>query len=221
VERYSQHRSVSRAIRRSGALRARIERRRRRSIVAATAVSLSVALGMAVSLASFTGTDLADAAVSRAKGLMELLDQRSPGARTEGELTKTKRAMEVLAERQPVVPKNLAEVLSPPQSMLVPVDIAAPAPAIELASAIPPGIIVPPGFPPGGGIVTPPGGGIITPPGGGGGTPPPGPPETPPDTPHGPPPLPEPGTWMTMLLGFGLAGWALRRNRAAGTRLAA
>ncbi|MEP7130581.1 MAG: PEPxxWA-CTERM sorting domain-containing protein [Sphingomicrobium sp.] len=183
---------------------------------------------MTFSLASFTGIDLADAAVSRAKSLMELMDQRSPGARTEAELSKTKHAGEVLAERQPVLPKNLAEVLSPPQPMPVPVDIDAPALAMELASAIPPGIIVPPAFPPGGGIVTPPGGGIVTPPGGGivtppggGDTPPPGPPDTPPDTPPGPPPLPEPGTWMTMLLGFGLVGWALRRDKAAAIRLAA
>jgi hypothetical protein len=192
-------------------------------------VSIAVALGMTFSLASFTGTDLADAAVSRAKSLMGLMDQRSPGARTEGELTKTKHAGEALADREPVLPKNLAEVLSPPQSMLVPVDIDAQAPAMELDSAIPPGLIVPPAFPPGGsivtppggGIVTPPGGGIVTPPGGGGDTPPPGPPDTPPDTPPGPPPLPEPGTWMTMLMGFGLVGWALRRDKAAATRLAA
>jgi hypothetical protein len=26
--------------------------------------------------------------------------------------------------------------------------------------------------------------------------------------------VPEPGTWMTMILGFGLTGWALRRRRA-------
>src|SRR5437868_1867572 len=189
-------------MRRSRAHRERIQRRRRRSLVAVTALFLTVAVGMGSSLISLGGADLAQAAVSRAKSLVDLLDQRSPGARTEGELTKTKHATEALADREPrIVPKNLAEVLAPPVSALVPVDIDAAAPITELASALPPGIILaPPGV-----IVTPPGGGVITPPGGGGNTPPPGPPSGPPHTPPpGPPPLPEPGTWMTMILGFGL-----------------
>jgi hypothetical protein len=183
--------------------------------VAATALSL-VAVGMVSSLASFGGADLAEAAVSGAKSLVDLLDQRSPGARTEAELTKTKHAKEALADREPrVVPKNLAEVLAPPVPALVPVDIDAAAPITELASALPPEIILAPP----GGIVTPPGGGVITPPGGGGHTPPPGPPHTPPP---GPPPLPEPGTWMTMILGFGMVGWLVRRDKTAGrTRLTA
>jgi hypothetical protein len=169
---------------------------------------------MVFSLASFGGADLAEAAVSRAKSLIDLLDQRSPGARTEAELTKTKHAKEALADRErAVVPKNLAEVLAPPVPALVPVDIDTAAPITELALALPPGIIL---APPTGGIVTPPGGGVITPPGGGGHTPPPpGPPHTPPP---GPPPLPEPGTWMTMILGFGVVGWLLRREKAAGRR---
>jgi hypothetical protein len=182
--------------------------------VGAAALSLTVAVGMVSSLASLGGADLAEAAVSRAKSLVDLLDQRSPGARTEAELTKTKHAKEALANREPrIVPENLAEVLAPPVPALVPVGIDTAAPITELASALPPGIIL---APPTGGIVTPPGG-VITPPGGGGNTPPPGPPHTPPP---GPPPLPEPGTWMTMIIGFGLVGWLLRRDRAAGrTRL--
>ena len=188
-------------------------------------MSLTVALGMAFSLASFAGTDLADAAVSHAKSLMDLMDQRSPGARTEAELTKTRHDKEALTDREPaIVPRNLAEVLVPPESTLVPADIVAPAPPVELASTLPPGIVLVP--PTDGVVVPPPGGGIITPPGGGGNTPPPGggntPPPGPPDTPPGPPPLPEPGTWMTMILGFGLVGWLIRRDRSAGrTRLQA
>jgi hypothetical protein len=27
--------------------------------------------------------------------------------------------------------------------------------------------------------------------------------------------VPEPGTWATMILGFGLTGWLLRRRRSA------
>jgi hypothetical protein len=194
-----------------------MQRRRRRSLVAGTALSLAVAAGMVFSLASIGGADLAQAAVSRAQSLVDLLDQRSPGARTEAELTKTKHAKEALADRETaIVPKNLAEVLAPPVPALVPVDIDAAAPITELASALPPGIIL---APPPGGIVTPPGGGVIIPPGGGGKTPPPGPPSGPPETPPaGPPPLPEPGTWMTMILGFGLIGWVLRREKVAGRR---
>lgn len=196
MDQYSQH-SVSRAIRRSRAFRARIERRRRRSITLATTLSLSVALGGAFSLASFAGVDLADAAVSRAESLIDLMDQRSPGARTEGELTKTKHKKEAVADRE--LPKSLADVLAPPAPGLVPVDIEVPAPVIEVASTTPPGEILSPPT-----VVTPPHGGD---------TPPPGPPNTPPLPP--PPALPEPGTWMTMILGFGLVGWFMRRSKAA------
>jgi hypothetical protein len=169
---------------------------------------------MMFSLASFGGADLAEAAVSRAKSLMDLLDQRSPGARTEAELTKTKRVKEALAEREAaVVPKNLAEVLAAPVPALAPVDVDMAAPVTELASPLPPGIIL---SPPPSVIVPPPGGGVIPPPGGGDHPPPPPPPSPPPPPP--PPPLPEPGTWMTMILGFGLIGWVLRRDRGAGRR---
>ena len=191
--------------------------------MAASALSLAVALGMAFSLESFAGTDVADAAVNRVKSLMDLIDQRSPGERTEAELTKHKK--DALAEREPALfPKILADVLAPPAAALAPVGIDAPVPPAELASALPPAIfLIPSATPPGGGVITPPGGGTIIPPGGG--TPPPGgntPPPGPPDTPHGPPPLPEPGTWMTMILGFGLIGWMMRRKKSAGrTRLPA
>jgi hypothetical protein len=163
----------------------------------ATTLSLSVALGGAFSLASLAGVDLADAAVSRAESLIDLLDQRSPGARTEGQLTKTKHKKEAVVDRE--TPKNLADVLAPPAPGLIPIDLDVPAPVIEVASTTPPGeILVPPT--------------VITPPHGGD-TPPPGPPNTPPPPP--PPALPEPGTWMSMILGFGLVGWLLRRSRAA------
>ena len=64
--------------------------------------------------------------------------------------------------------------------------------------------------PPGGGIITPP---QAPPPGGGGPNPPPPPPGEEPPPPPPPPAVPEPGTWATMLLGFGLTGWAMRRRR--------
>jgi hypothetical protein len=219
VERYSQrqeHASIARALRRSRTFRARQQKRRRRSVLLAASAALAVTLGFEFSVASFGGMSMAEAAVNQAKSLVDLIDQRSPGERTAGQLTKIKN--KALADRElapkPVVPKNLAEVLAPAPAELV--DIAAP--PTELAGVVP----TPPGAillsPPGGGGILPPPGGVVVPPGGGGT--PPGGGDTPPgggDTPPGggdtPPPLPEPGTWMTMILGFGLIGWTLRRKR--------
>ena len=206
-------------VRRTRAYRERAARRRRQAIALGAGVCLSLGLGTAFSVASFAGGDLAEAAVSRAKSLMDLMDQRSPGERTAAELTKTKRkSSSILAEEdapespKPEVPKNLADVIAPPASALVPVSTAVPPTTLELPQ--PPGSVLIP--PPGGGVITPPGGGDGTPPGGGGGTPPGGGGGTPPGGGGTPPPaLPEPGTWMTMILGLGFAGWSLRRSRAA------
>jgi hypothetical protein len=208
VDRLSHSRSIARAIRRSRAYRERIQRRRRRSLIAATAVSIAVTVGMTASLVSFAGTDVADAAIDRAKDLVELLDQRSPGARSAAELTKTKHPSEAVTGSERIVPTNLAEVLAPPPPApaLAEVDIHAPPLVLELPSALPPEMVLLP-------AVIPPGGGPIPPPGGGG--PPSSPPPPPPPSPPPPPALPEPGTWMTMILGFGLVGALLRRDRAA------
>lgn len=185
-------------------------RSNRRRIALASAAAVSIALGTAFSVATFTGVDLASAAVQRAKTFSDLLNARSPGERTEGQLSNTKHRHAILAERdaepvdikQPL--KNFAEALLPTAPPAVTIDATPQVP--EFALQLPP----PPVFftPPGGGIVTPPGGGT-TPPGGPGG-PPNQPPENPPPPP--PPPLPEPGTWMMMILGFGMAGLALRRD---------
>lgn len=187
-------------------------RARRRRIVLASAAILSIALGTAFSVASFTGVDLANAAVQRARSFSDLLNARSPGERTEGQLSNTKHRHAVLADRdaepadikQPL--KNFAEALLPTAPPEVIID--APPQVPEFALQLPP----PPVFftPPGGGVVTPPGGG--TPPPGGPGGPPNQPPENPPPPPNPPPALPEPGTWLMMILGFGMVGLALRRN---------
>ncbi len=199
------------------AYRGRVKRRR---IVLTSVAALSVALGSAFSLATFAGVDLAGAAVQRAKTLSDLLDARSPGERTQGQLSNTKHKHAILAERdaepadvkQPL--KNFAEALLPIAPAAVTID--APPQIPEFALQLPP----PPTFfsPPGGGIVprgggsSPPGGGS-TPPGGPGG-PPNQPPENPPPPPNQPPALPEPGTWMMMILGFGMVGLSLRRHAA-------
>ena len=50
-------------------------------------------------------------------------------------------------------------------------------------------------------------------------SPPPGvaivPPPQPPHQPPPPPAVPEPGTWVLLLAGFGLSGWMLRRDGLA------
>jgi hypothetical protein len=183
--------------------------RKRRQQLLAGAGALAFAIGTAVTFASFTGTDLADAAATRARNFMDLIDQRSPGARTEGQLTKTKGRHHVLAEHSlpaPVrLPANLAEAIAPPELALIPVNLG-PLPNVDFLKPPSLGPIFAP--PPGGG------GGCC---GGGGGGPggPGGPPASPPiGPPPGIPAVPEPGTWLTMLLGFGFIGWSIRRNPA-------
>jgi hypothetical protein len=172
--------------------------------VLAGAGAFAFALGTATTVASFTGTDLAGAAASRAQSLMDLIGKRSPGERTAAQLTKTKH--KPMAERDaPEVahaPTNLTEVIVPPVPELVPIDAGPPPQLAFLEMPSLPNLLIPPS------------GGPKVPPGGGGGCcggPPSAPPVTPPNTPP-PPPLPEPGTWMTMLIGFGLIGGVLRRT---------
>jgi hypothetical protein len=85
------------------------------------------------------------------------------------------------------------------------VDVQAKAPELLFMTPPPPGAIFM--TPPGGGGGSPPGGGG-GPPGGGGGSPPGSPPLL------VTPAVPEPGTWMTMLMGFAFIGWSMRRQRA-------
>jgi len=172
-------------------------RAKRRPLLFAGGAALTIALTTALSLASFSGVDLASAAVERAKSLAELMSRRSPGERTHGELIKTKHKMvaheRALPKIQPA-PPNLVEVLAPP---------AEAPPTVEVppqAQLVPPGVTVTP--PPG--VVVPPCCHAVPPP-------------SPPPSPPPPPGVPEPGTWMTMILGFGLTGWMMRRRRPAHT----
>ena len=175
-----------------------------------------MAVSAAVAVASFSGVDLAAAAAEKVQSVADLLAQRSPGERTGTQLTKTKHKYSaVLAERE--APAAAPTLPSPVAQMLLP---ATPAPLIPetlpvLAEAVPP---LPPIFLPiiGGGVLFPGGGGGG--PGGGGGAPEPPPPLQPPPTQPPPivaPPVPEPATWTMMIVGFGVAGWQLRRRRAA------
>jgi hypothetical protein len=181
-----------------------VQRRRRARRLMIGGAAIASALSTALVVASFTGTDLAGAAATRARDVMDLIDQRSPGARTEAQLTKMRRMAppeEFPAVRLPV---NLAEVIAPPPAY-VPVEVEPKAPELLFMTPSAPGAIFM--TPPGGGGGSPPGGGG-GPPGGGGGPPPGSPPLV------VTPAVPEPGTWMTMLMGFGFIGWSMRRQRA-------
>jgi len=155
-----------------------------------------------------------------AKSFLALISDRSPGDRTKAELTKTKKkaaATSTGAPRQralakvakPELPKDFVNALTPPPPTIEDV------PAIAPIASIGPTLLTPPPVGGGGGVVIPP----QAPPPGGGGTPTPNGPDTPPDHPpdHPPPPpppsVPEPGTWATMLIGFGLTGIMIRRRR--------
>jgi hypothetical protein len=148
-----------------------------------------------------------------AKSFLAMMTDRSPGERTKAELTKTKSTTLAMAApkmralpkvAKPELPKEFVAAIAPPLPGIAEIPATAP-----LTSIGP--LLLTPGIPGGGGgIFVPPQG----PPGGGG-----GPPAPPPATPRGSPPpvdtpsVPEPGTWATMLLGFGLTGWTMRRRR--------
>jgi len=186
--------------------------------------ALAVLIAAPLAITAYMGVDPGFPGIDAAKSFMALLKDRSPGDRTATELTKTKkkaapeqRALGKITK--PETPPEFEEALAPPAPVIetppFPVALAGLGPLVE----------IPPPPPGGGGFITTTetggGGG-----GGGGGTenPPPEnpPPEctscepTPTDNPP-PPVVPEPATWATMLLGFGLTGWLMRRRRRLGT----
>ena len=227
MERALAHPNIARAVRRSRAARAAIQRRKRRFIVSACAAAL-IGSGTFLSLVGVSGSDLAAAAVHQAQSLSQLLDQRSPGERTAGAQTKHKKIQHALAKQlmrdRPLTPSasDLAKALMPSSPVVTEAAIVPPMP---FAGPVPQlaDVIVPPAAPGGGpGLIGPgggsPGGGGI---GGGGGSPG-GPPIVYQPQEIKPPvaAVPEPGTWAMMLLGFGLMGWRVRR-RTVRTVLAA
>ena len=143
---------------------------------------------------------------------LSILDQRSPGGRGSGALlsTKTKPSIHLAAADGPLGPTE--RVLAPVRTR-PPIDFGSEAlvPEIIAPEIEAPIFVAPAGAPvgsfPGLPFITPATGGPLLPPETGG----PGEkPATPPDV---PPVVPEPATWMTMILGFFGAGWALRRSR--------
>lgn len=212
----------------SASSRARREKRaaaKRRMTYLGSAAGVAIVLAAPLSIAAFMGMGSSVPGIDAAKSFLAMMTDRSPGDRTKAELTKTKqaklpdvpeqRALGKIAKPEP--PKELIEAIAP--TVAKPVEEFAPALAAlgPLLVTPPPGggggIIIPPQSPPGGGGGTPPGGGTTPPE-----EPPPEnpPPEEPPveePPPEQPPVVPEPGTWATMLLGFGLTGLVMRRRR--------
>jgi hypothetical protein len=212
--------NIPEAIRRSRRARAALRSRRRRFIALAAGACLVVVTPLSFSIGGFSGDDVVNAAVSQAQSLAALLDQRSPGERTQGVLTKSKRAAHALAkESQPAIAAHLhgqpaivppVHVDAPDLAELVGQPVAVELlPTAALVSAPPSlGTII--GSAPGASVV-PPGGGTNGPPEGSGPVSFPTP--QPRETIDSPSAVPEPGTWALMLLGFGLTGWRLRRAK--------
>ena len=216
MHRTDSQRDIQRAIRRSSLVRAAQQRRRRRSAALLALLAVSLAGGGLWGIGAATGNDMVEAAVTKAQSLSDLLAQRSPGARTEAQLTKTKHARALaklrpapvirqpaLAQAPKAAPKTamvqVADLLIGPPLIPADVQLQQPFPLAELTPPPPSlGAIVFPGSSPGS-----PGGGSPAPTV-------PGTESKPPIVPT--PAVPEPGTWATMLLGFGLMGWHLRRR---------
>ena len=214
-------RSQSRSLRRlSASSRARREKKaaaKRRGIYLGSAGAFAIVLAAPLSVAAFMGMESSIPGFDSAKSFLAMMTDRSPGGRSKGELTKLKqtkvaepreRALGKITKPEP--PKEFAEAIAPPAPKLAEPTQFAPAIANLGQLLVPP----PPGG--GGGIIVPP---QAPPPGGGGGTPPPQepppenpPPEHPPEHPT-PPVVPEPATWASMLLGFGITGLMIRRRR--------
>jgi hypothetical protein len=173
-----------------------------RRLLVVSAVVLALGLTTVVATTPFGGVSLATAAVQRAKSFLQLIQQRSPGTRTRAALVKTKHKRLVVHERALPKVRMAVATIPPPQPELIDL-VAPPLPVLPVsleALTIPP-LSQPssaPGFP----LIGPPG--IVVPP-----------PLSPSTTPLVPPisAVPEPATWLTMLLGFGLIGWRRRRRR--------
>jgi len=205
--------NIAAAIRRSQDARAALRARRRRTSAAVVALCLATAVPVSLGFADFNANDMVQAAVAKAQGLVDMLNKRSPGQRTEAQLTKTKHKQRALAKMRPLTRKPL----------VVPLAFTPTPMEVELASIVmpPPKLIPPPigqidiGPPPTLGTIVSPPPGMIVPPGGD------TPQSNPTPEPHEPvietpPPVPEPATWLMMLLGFGLIGWRVRHGKAGG-----
>lgn len=158
--------------------------------------------------------------LASAHNLMAMLDARSPGERAKGALTQSKvRLSQADKPRARALGKVFPPKPSPMEQLAKVVVSQPPVPPVEIVSVVP----VAPGAPAMPGLITPSSliasvpltsGSVII---GGSALPPPTntPPQTNIPTPPGEvaSPVPEPGTWLMMLLGFGMVGSAMSRCR--------
>lgn len=161
-------------------------------------------------------TAAAEAAVSQAQDLADLLSGRSPGARTQAELTKHARvAAKVRPKPNAIVPAGHPTPPEAPSTIELVNLLQPPVTPAEIATAE----LQPPFAPPptlGAILASAPGDQGVAPPDDGG-----GPVSYPTLQPRAEVPptsaVPEPGTWAMMLMGFGLIAWRVRRHSPAGT----
>lgn len=215
--------TVSRAVARSRAVRASVAKRRRRRIALIAGIGAMLGAPVAWWMAE-PAAAVAAAAVSQAQDFAELLNQRSPGIRTQDQLTKHARAApKVRKAAKPVVPvadlpitPSVTELVDLLQPQPVPVEIAsanitpvlASQPTLSSIFGSNPGASVPGTGGVGGG-----GGGGVGGGGGGGGGNVSFPSSEPRELITEVSAVPEPGTWAMMLMGFGLVAWRVRRKR--------
>jgi len=190
---------------------------------------------------------VSDVRMAASANFRELISERSPGKRTGAELSKSKRALNhERAPRSMVMPRTRRKpAINAPNNSTTSTALRAGAPLAiespELAAALVAPVVV--GIPGaevqflgvpissgGGGVdsvlAAPGGGGAVgggvSPPGGSvGGVPPPA--GSAPTDRVTPPvvvtAVPEPQTWATMIIGFGVIGWSLRRRKRVTSRL--
>ena len=181
--------------------------------MAALAACLAVAAGAPVAwFMAEPAKAIVASAATEARDLADMLGKRSPGARTQAELTKHAR----VAAKVRIEPK-LASAPPPGVGPSTPalVDLLQPpvTPVGVVAEGSAPPLTPPPAL---NTILTSvPGDQTVAPPGDGG-----GPVHFPTSEPREdipPTAVPEPGTWALMLMGFGLIGWRVRQGRRKST----
>ena len=204
--------------------------RRRRRMALSGAIAFTAVFAAPLSVASYLGVESSIPGVTSAKSFLAMMAERSPGDRTKAELTRNKQRAAAPKQRAlgkitpPAPPKEFVDAIAPPPPKVTDIAPLAMAPPTTLGPlligpSMPGGIVIPPSAPTPGGT-----GGPVSPPGDEPPVQPP--PEEPTEpvvpvvpvepvepTPTSPPVVPEPGTWATMLVGFGLTGLVMRRRR--------
>lgn len=183
----------------------------------AIALSLAATLaGAPVVINSLAKHGYSTSMASPVDRLMSLLDARSPGERATGELALTKQKVVKTANFVKPSERALGKIVHPKPSATAEFirAIAPPAPDVSLLAVVPPmtlADVIPPvtSAPPLNGGV-----GIPTVIGSSSGPSSPTPLGLTPPIPTPAPAVPEPATWLMMILGFGMIGRSLRKRRS-------